>query len=76
MWISNVNWSVKIRNEEVLRRIGEGRILLRTIENRNWIEHVLRRKCLLRDVFEGMVEGKRHRQRFVEGTLLIIIINK
>jgi hypothetical protein len=46
--------------KEVLRRIKEGRNILHTIIIReaNWIGHILRRKCLLKHVFEGKTEGR------------------
>ena len=40
-----------------LQRIGEKRILLNNILHRktNWIGHILRRNCLLKDAFEGQL---------------------
>lgn len=54
MWIwrrmEQVKWEDQIRNEEVLRRVGEERNMLEVIRKRkrNWIGHCLRRDCLLR----------------------------
>jgi hypothetical protein len=44
-----------VRNEEVLQRVKEERIILRTTKRRkdNWIGHILRRNCLLKHVIEG-----------------------
>lgn len=69
MWIwrkmEGVSWDEKVRNEEVLKRIGEDRQILNKIKSRkmNWLGHVMRRECLLRTVVEGMVEGRRGRGR-------------
>ncbi len=40
--MERISWTVKITNEEVLRRVGEKRILLETIVRRkkNWIGHM------------------------------------
>ena len=48
-----------MRNEEVLRSVGEERTMIRTIRQRkaNWSEHILRRDCLLRDIIEGKLEA-------------------
>jgi hypothetical protein len=47
-----------MKNEEVLRRAKKERNILHTIKRRkaNWIGHILRRKCLLKDVIEGKIE--------------------
>jgi hypothetical protein len=47
-----------VRNEEVLQRVKEDRNILHTIKRRkaNWIDHILCRNCLLKDVFEGKIE--------------------
>jgi hypothetical protein len=49
-----------VRNEEVLHRVKEERNILRTIKRRqaNWIGHILRRNCLLKQVIEGKLEGR------------------
>jgi hypothetical protein len=49
----------------VLNRIkGEISIIPRTeITKANWIGHILRRNCLLKEVIEGKVEVKRRRGR-------------
>ena len=65
MWlwrkIEKVNWSDKVRNEVVLKRVDENRCLMRTIRQRkkNWIGHVLRGHGLMKDVLEGRMLGKR-----------------
>jgi hypothetical protein len=62
-----------MKNYEVLQRAKEERNILRTIKRRkaNWIDHILRRNCLLKHVIEGKLEvrlemtgrrGRRHKQ--------------
>ena len=49
-----------VRNEEVLLRVKEQRNILHEIRKRkaNWIGHILRRNCLLKQVIEGKIKGK------------------
>jgi hypothetical protein len=49
-----------VRNEEVLHRVKEERNILHTIKRRkaNWIGHILRRNCLLKNVNEGKLDGR------------------
>ena len=49
-----------MRNEEVLLRVYEQRDILHEIRKRraNWIGHILRRNCLLKQVIEGKIKGK------------------
>ena len=69
MWIrtrmGRVKWTDKIKNAVALERVGEGRIMLELISKRkrNWLGHWLRRNCLLNDALEGMVNGKKVRDR-------------
>ena len=46
-------------NEEVLLRVNEQRNNLHEIRKRkaNWIGHILRRNCLLKQVIEGKIKG-------------------
>jgi hypothetical protein len=48
------------RNEEVLLRVSEQRNMLHEIRKReaNWIGHILRRNCLLKQVIEGKIQGQ------------------
>jgi hypothetical protein len=48
-----------VRDEEVLLRVKEQRNILHEIRKRkaNGIGHILRRKCLLRRVTEGKIQG-------------------
>jgi hypothetical protein len=47
-----------VRNEEVLLRVNEQRNILHEIRKRkaNWIGHILRRNCLLKQVIEGKIK--------------------
>ena len=49
-----------MRNEEVLLRVNEGRNILHEIRKRkaNWIGHILRRNCHLKQVIEGKIKGE------------------
>jgi hypothetical protein len=49
-----------VRNEEVLVRVSEQRNILHEIRKRkaNWIRHILRRNCLLKQVIEGKIKGQ------------------
>jgi hypothetical protein len=54
-----ITWTDRVRNE-VLLRVKEERNSLHSVKRRktNWIGHVLRRNCLLKQVIEGKVEGR------------------
>ncbi|KAJ4446644.1 hypothetical protein ANN_13341 [Periplaneta americana] len=54
-----------IRNEAVLERVDEERMMLKLIRKRkrNWLSHWLRRNCLLKDAMEEMVNERRVRGR-------------
>ena len=49
-----------VRNEEVLLRVNEQRNILHEIRKRkaDWIGHILRRNCLLKQVIEGKIKGE------------------
>lgn len=82
MWlwrrIENIIWSDKVRNEEVLRRVGEERSILKTIKKRkrNWLGHILRRDCLQKRIMEGEIQGTRSRGAKKFGMLTDILKNK
>ena len=75
MWLwrrmERIKWTDRVRNEEVLRRVGQKRTLLKAIRKRkiNWLGHILRRDCLQRRVMEGKIEGKKGRGRGRMGML-------
>jgi hypothetical protein len=66
-----ISWTDNVRNEEVLLRVKEQRNILHEIRKLkvNWISHIFRRNCLLRQVIEGNINewikmtGKRGRRR-------------
>ena len=49
-----------MENEVVLQRVNEERNILQAMKQWkvNWIDHTLRRNCLLEHVIEGKVEGR------------------
>ena len=53
-------WTDHVRNEEVLLRVNEQRNILREIRKRkaNWIGHILRRNCLVKQNIEGKIKGQ------------------
>jgi len=59
MWcwsrMEKISWTDHVRNEEVLLRVNEQRNILHEMRKRksNWIGHILRRNCLLKQVIEG-----------------------
>jgi hypothetical protein len=62
MWCwrrAEINWTDHVRNE-VLHRAKEEWNILHTMKRRkaNWIGHILRRNCLLKDVSEGNIEKR------------------
>ena len=58
--MEKISWTDHVRNEEVLLRVNEQRNILREIRKRkaNWIGHILRRNCLLKQVIEGKIKGQ------------------
>jgi len=70
--MEKIKWSEKITNEQVLDHIGEKRTLLNNVLHRkvNWIDHILKRNCLIHDAIEGqMTEVKavgRRRTQFLD----------
>ena len=76
MWcyrrMMRIKWIDRVSYEEVLRRIGEKRSLMKTLTRRrnNLIGHILRRDGLLKTIVEGQVDGKngkgRPRTKYIE----------
>ena len=58
--MEKISWIDHVRNEEVLHRVNEQRNILHEIRKRkaNWIGHILRRNCLLKQVIEGKIMGE------------------
>ena len=64
MWcwrrMEKISWTDHVRNEDVLLKVNEQRNILHEIRKRkaNWIGHILRRNCLLKQVIEGKIKGE------------------
>ena len=58
--MEKISWTDHVRNEEVLLRVNEQRNILHEIRKwkANWIGHILRRNCLLKQVIEGKIKGQ------------------
>jgi hypothetical protein len=58
--MEKVSWTEHERNEEVLLTAKEQRNTLHEINKQkaNWICHILRRNCLLRQIIEGKMKGR------------------
>jgi hypothetical protein len=58
--VEKISWTDQVTNEEVLLRVNEQRNVLHEIRKRkaNWIGHILRRNCLLKQVIEGKIKGQ------------------
>ncbi|KAJ4441649.1 hypothetical protein ANN_11507 [Periplaneta americana] len=63
--MEHVKWTDRIRNEAVLEKLGEERMMLKLMgkRKRNWLDHWLRRNCPLKDALKGIVNGRRVRGR-------------
>jgi hypothetical protein len=57
--MEKISWIDHVRNEEMLLRVSEQRNILHEIRKRkaNWIGHILRRNCLLKEVIEEKIKG-------------------
>jgi hypothetical protein len=70
--MEKISWTDHVRNEEVLLRVNEQRNILHEIRKRkaNWIGHILRRNCLLKQVIKrkmkGEVEVTRRRRKLLD----------
>ena len=55
-----ISWIEHVRNGEVLLRVNEQRNILHEIRKwkANWIAHILRRNCLLKQVIKGKIKGE------------------
>jgi hypothetical protein len=71
--MEKISWTDSVKNKEVLYRVKEERNILHEIRKlkANWIGHILRRNCLLKEVIEGKIKeqievrgrrGKRRKQ--------------
>jgi hypothetical protein len=64
MWywrrMDEIIWTDHVRNEEVLQKVQEERNVLKKTKRRkaSWIARILHRKCLLKHLMDGKIEGK------------------
>ena len=75
--MEKISWTDHVRNEEVLLRVNEQRNILHEIRkwNANWIGHILRINCLLKQAIEGKIKGQievtrrrgRRRKKLLDG---------
>ena len=58
--MKKISWTDHVRNEDVLLRVNEQGNILHEIRKwkDNWIGHILRRNCLLKQVNEGKIKGE------------------
>ena len=69
MWvwrrIENISWTEHITNEEVLKRVGECRLIITTIRKRQhrWLGHIMRGDSLVITVLEGRLKGRKQKGR-------------
>jgi hypothetical protein len=58
--MERINWTDRVRNQEVLQSGKEKKNNLQTIKKQEGQcgGHILRRNCLLKRVIEGKIEGK------------------
>jgi hypothetical protein len=58
--MEKIRWTDNVRNEEVLLRVNVQRNVLHEIRKRkaNWIGHILRRNCILKQVIERKIKGE------------------
>jgi hypothetical protein len=56
--MEKISWTDHVRNDEVSLRVSEQRNILHEIRKRNanWIGHIVRRNCLLKQVIEGKIK--------------------
>ena len=69
MWflrkMGNISYKQKITNDEVLRRLGTQRTLLKSIKTRklSFFGHTKRHNNIMKDILEGKLEGRRPQGR-------------
>jgi len=58
--MEKISWTDHVRNEGILLWVKEQMNILHEISNRkaNWIGHILRRNCLLKQIIEGKIKGE------------------
>ena len=70
--MEKISWTDHVRNEEVLLQVNEQRNILHAIRKRkaNWIGHILRRNCLLKQDKEEDVRSYWMTLRSEEDTVI------
>ena len=69
MWVYHrvlkISWTEKITKEEVLRRMGTGREIVRQFKTRKlqYLGHLMRHNTSQIQLIEGKIEGRRSRGR-------------
>ena len=58
--MEKISWKDRVRNEEVLHRMKEGRNILQTIKRRkvSWFDRILCRNCDIKRLIERKIEGR------------------
>jgi hypothetical protein len=58
--METISWTDRVKNKEVLRTVKGEWNVLHVINGRkaNWVDHILRRNCLLKHAIEGKIEGR------------------
>ena len=65
MWVLKISWTENITNEEVLRRMGTGREIVRQFKTSKlqYLGHLIRHNSSQLQLIEGKIEGRRSRGR-------------
>jgi len=55
-----ISWIDRVKNDKALHRAREEGNIVHTMKRRkaDWIGHILRTNCLLKQVIEGKLEGR------------------
>ena len=63
--MEKISWTDHVRNEGVLLKVNGQRNILHEVRKRkaNWIGHILRRNCLLKQAIEGKIKGEMEMSR-------------
>jgi len=58
--MERINWTDRVRNQEVLQSGKEKKNKLQTLKNKEdkWGDHTLHRNCRLKHVIEEKIEGR------------------
>jgi hypothetical protein len=58
--MEKISWAERVRVDDVLHRVKEERNIFQTINIRtaNWIGHIVRSNCLLKQVIVAKMEGR------------------